>query len=196
MTGYEAFALFNSLKLHFTQDSYDYFKYNGKSNVSVDVFENRKDKYHFYKLSRLYPNKDECALFIISNLLDKENLWIGELLEPDAEVKFLARQKVIQSLTYTFENDMQKIFENCKDPNDLLKTNGDYPKLLSMTLFKDIELETLCILNGILNFVPMWAKKIDDTIRWPLYKKKIVKYTPFINYDQTKFKFILKKALK
>lgn len=196
MTGYEAFALFNSLKLHFTQDSYDYFKYNGKSNVSVDAFENRKDKYHFYKLSRLYPNKEECALFIISNLLDKDNLWVGELLEPDAEVKFLARQKVIQSLSYTFENEVNKIFDECKNPNDLLRTNGEYPKLLSMALFKEIQIETLCVLNSILNFVPMWTNKIDDTIRWPMYRKKILKYSPFINYDQTKFKSILKKALK
>ena len=196
MTGYEAFALFNSLKLHFTQDSYDYFKYNGKSNVSVDAFENRKDKYHFYKLSRLYPNKEECALFIISNLLDKDNLWVGELLEPDAEVKFLARQKIIQSLSYTFENEVNKIFDECKNPNDLLKTNGEYPKLLSMALFKEIQIETLCVLNSILNFVPMWTNKIDDTIRWPMYRKKMLKYSPFINYDQTKFKSILKKALK
>ncbi len=196
MTGYEAFALFNSLKLHFTQDSYDYFKYNGKSNVSVDAFENRKDKYHFYKLSRLYPNKEECALFIISNLLDKDNLWVGELLEPDAEVKFLARQKIIQSLSYTFENEVNKIFDECKNPNDLLRTNGEYPKLLSMALFKEIQIETLCVLNSILNFVPMWTNKIDDTIRWPMYRKKMLKYSPFINYDQTKFKSILKKALK
>lgn len=196
MTGYEAFALFNSLKLHFTQDSYDYFKYNGKSNVSVDAFENRKDKYHFYKLSRLYPNKEECALFIISNLLDKDNLWVGELLEPDAEVKFLARQKIIQSLSYTFENEVNKIFDECKNPNDLLRTNGEYPKLLSMALFKEIQIETLCVLNSILNFVPMWTNKIDDTIRWPMYRKKMLKYSPFINYDQPKFKSILKKALK
>ena len=51
MTGYETFALFNSLKLHFNRESYDYFKYNGKSNISVDAFENRRDKYHFHKLS-------------------------------------------------------------------------------------------------------------------------------------------------
>ena len=44
--GYEAFGLYESLKLHFTKDSYDFHKYNGKSNISVTSFENRKDKYH------------------------------------------------------------------------------------------------------------------------------------------------------
>ena len=59
MTGYEAFGLYESLKLHFSKDSYDFFKYNGKTNISVTSFENRKDKYHFYKLSRKYTNKDD-----------------------------------------------------------------------------------------------------------------------------------------
>ena len=50
--GYEAFSMYQSLKLHFNQQSYDFFKYNGKTNTSKMVFENRKDKYHFYKLAR------------------------------------------------------------------------------------------------------------------------------------------------
>ena len=58
-TGFAAYALWNALKLHFTSDSYDYFKYNGKTSISVTSFENRKDKYHFYKLSRKFTNKDD-----------------------------------------------------------------------------------------------------------------------------------------
>ena len=53
-TGFAAFALYNALKLHFTSESYDYFKYNGKTNVSPQSFMTRKDKYQFYKLSRKY----------------------------------------------------------------------------------------------------------------------------------------------
>ena len=37
-TGFAAFALYNALKLHFTSDSYDYFKYHGKTNVSKTTF--------------------------------------------------------------------------------------------------------------------------------------------------------------
>ena len=196
MTGYEAFCLFNSLKLHFTQDSYDYFKYHGKSNLSVESFENRKDKYYYYKLSRLYPDKDECTMFIVSNLLSKENLWIGQLIEPDAEVNFLARQKVKQSLTYQFTNDVQKIFVDGMNPNCLLKTTGQYPKLLTMTLQGEVQIETLCILNSILKFFPMWTEKIQDTISWPIFRRKVLKYTPFIECDYTKYKLILKKELK
>ncbi len=86
MTGYETFALFNSLKLHFNRESYDYFKYNGKSNISVDAFENRRDKYHFHKLSRKYTNKEDMELFFVSNLVEKPNTWAGDLLTEEADI--------------------------------------------------------------------------------------------------------------
>ena len=74
ISGYEAFGLYQSLKLHFTTDSYDYFKYNGKTKVTVTAFENRKDKYHFYKLSRKYTNKEDLINFIVANLIEDEKL--------------------------------------------------------------------------------------------------------------------------
>jgi len=49
-SGFSAFALYNAIKLHFTTDSYDYFKYHGKTNVTRDNFAIRKDKYTFYTI--------------------------------------------------------------------------------------------------------------------------------------------------
>ena len=86
MTGYEAFCLFQAIKLHFTSASYDFFKYNGKSNISVTAFENRKDKYHFYKLSRKFPNKEMLIEFLVANFLEKDKLWVGDLLNEEAEI--------------------------------------------------------------------------------------------------------------
>ena len=64
ITGYEAFCLYQAIKLHFTTDYYDYFKYGGKSKISVDAFENRKDKFYFYKLSRRLQSKDDLVDFL------------------------------------------------------------------------------------------------------------------------------------
>jgi hypothetical protein len=195
MTGYEAFGLYESLKLHFTKDTYDYFKYNGKTNISVQSFENRKDKYFFYKLSRKYTNKEDLIDFLVANFIQNEKVWIGSLLSEDADVAYRQRQKTIQSLSYTFENDCRKMFEELDNPNVALATNGDYPMLLTKTLRKEITLESLCLLNMILKFLPMWENKIDDTIRWPEYRRKIVKYTAFLPQDSVKYKLILKKVI-
>jgi len=194
MTGYEAFSIYNSLKLHFTSSSYDYFKYNGKSNISIEAFENRKDKYHFYKLSR-QNEKEDYIEFLVSNFLIKENLWAGDLLQEEAIIAYKLRMATIQSLGYKFQSDCQKLKDSVSSPNELLITDGDYPKLLTMTLQKDIHLETLVIMNSIMNFLPMWDKKISDTIRYPEFSRKVKKYAPFLQFDKVKFKNIIMKEL-
>jgi hypothetical protein len=196
MTAYEVFCLYHSLKLHFTQQSYDYFRYQGKSKVTIDSFEVRKDKWHFSKLSRKFTNKEECVSFLVANFLEDEKVWIGSLLTEEADIIFKKRQKVIQSLSYTFENDCLKLFEHNENPNGLLKvTNGEHPVLLKKTMRKEIEIETACILNMILNFLPNWQTKISDTIIWPIWQTKILKYAPFLPQDTVKYKLLLKKVL-
>ena len=194
--GYEAFSMYQSLKLHFNQQTYDFFKYNGKTNTSKLVFENRKDKYHFYKLARKVTHKDDLVSFLVANFVENENVWVGDLLTEDAEVKFRKHQKIIQSLSYIFENDCKVIFEDCKDPNDVIRViDGEYPILLKKALRKEIHVETLCLLAQILGFLPMWNKKITDTIPWPEYQKKLTKYAHFLPQDMVKYKLILKKII-
>jgi len=196
MTGYETFGLYQALKLHFTQESYDFFKYNGKTNISVTTFENRKDKYHFYKLSRRLAQKDDMIDFIVANLVEDEKTWVGSLLMQESEVNYRKHQKVIQSMSYTFENDCKLIFGNCiLNPNEVLMTDGDYPVLLKKGLQKSVNIESVCLLNNMLGFVPMWSKKIADTIHWPNYRMKLLKYSAFIPKDDVKYKLILKKVL-
>jgi len=194
MTGYEAYCLYTSLKLHFTQESYNYFKYGGKTNVSIESFENRKDKYHYYKISRRYE-KDEYVNFLVANFLIDSNVWIGKLLEDEAHQNYLSRQKIQQSLMYSFENDCRNLFEEVKNPNDLLTNTDNYPILLSKVFRKETNIETLIILSDILGFLPMWCKKINDTIQWPNFYHKLTKYKLFLNYDKTKYQQKLKSIL-
>ena len=196
MTGYEAFSIYNALKLHFSQQSYDYFKYNGKSRISIDSFENRKDKYHFYKLSRKYK-EEEYINFLVANFIVNEKTWAGDLLKTEAEVNYLRRMKYMQSMTYSFENDCNLVFEELDDPNEVLRVeDGEYPVLLLMALRKEIQPETLVILNALLNFFPAWSKNVADTIRWPDYRMKMLKYTAFVPFDSVKYRLMLKKVIE
>ena len=195
MTGYEAYELFQALKRHFTQEKFDFFKYRGHINTSKEAFENRKDKWHFYKLSRKFGTKQELTDFLIANFLDNENIWVNNLLVEEADIRYIEYKKVMQSLAYTFENDCISLFEDCKDPNSLLVTNGDYPILLTKALRKEIHIQTLVLLNNILGFVPMWSKTITDTIRWPNYHMKMLKIASFLPRDSVRYKLILKKVL-
>ena len=194
-SGYAAFAMYNSLKLHFTSKSYDYFKYHGKTNVSSVTFLKNKSKYQFYKLARKY-NLDELRDFYIANFLEGDK-WVGEIANADGEEVYKKWQKTQQSLTYTFENDIIYLLSNGGSPDEMLEVKpNSYPVLMHLVQLKQVSLETLCILNDIMKFFPMWDKKIDDDIVWPDFKMKCEKYTPFLNYDKVKFKAILKEKIK
>jgi hypothetical protein len=196
MTGYEVFCLYQSLKLHFSQESYDYFKYQGKSRVTIESFENRKDKWHFSKLSRKFNNKDECIDFLVANFIENDKVWVGSLLTEEADAIYRERQRVIQSLSYTFENDCTRLFDTGEDPNSIIKSiDGEHPVLLKKTMQKEVQIETLCILNSILQFLPMWKKRINDTIIWPIWQMKMLKYAAFLPSDVVKYKLILKKVI-
>lgn len=193
MTGYEAFCLYTGLKLHFTS-SYDYFKYNGKVKVTVDAFDNRRDKYFFHRIARKY-NKEEFTDFLVANFLEDPGVWIGKLLDEEANERYVQYQKNMQSLGYIFEEDCRHLFESVDNPNDVLKTSGEHPVLLKKAFRNEVSIQTVYILNQILNFVPVWKEKIVDTIVWPNFENKLNKYSGFIRIDLTKYKLILKKCL-
>lgn len=193
MTGYEAFCLYSGLKLHFTS-SYDFFKYNGKLKTNIDAFDNRKDKYYFHRIARKY-NKEEFTDFLVANFLENPGVWIGKLLDEEANQIYVQYQKNMQSLGYIFEEDCKHLFESVDNPNDILKTNGEHPILLKKAFRNEVSFQTVYILNQILNFVPVWKQKINDTIVWPNFESKLNKYSGFIRVDLTKYKLILKKCL-
>jgi hypothetical protein len=195
-SGFAAYALYNALHLHFTSKSYDYFKYNGKTNVTKDTFAKKKDKFTFYKLSRKYSITD-LKYFYIANLLENPDQWSNELLSQDAEEIFKRWQKTNQSLTYIVQNDLDKLLDLVNNPNDLLRVkDNEHPILMLNVMSKSTQLETLIIMEDILNFFSMWDKKIIETYIWPSFKMKCLKYKPFLNYDKNKFKTILKEKIE
>jgi hypothetical protein len=162
--------------------------------VTVDAFDNRRDKYFFHRIARKY-NKEEFTDFLVANFLEDPGVWIGKLLDEEANERYVQYQKNMQSLGYIFEEDCRHLFESVDNPNDILKTSGEHPVLLKKAFRNEVSIQTVYILNQILNFVPVWKQKIVDTIVWPNFENKLNKYSGFIRIDLTKYKLILKKCL-
>ena len=77
--------------------------------------------------------------------------------------------------------------------SDLFIVEDDqYPIILKMALQSEILLETFIILNKILGFVGRWTE-ISDTVIWPIYKRKALKYSAFFaNMNISEYKDILR----
>lgn len=180
---FESYKLYNALKLHF-ESGYDAVKYNFKSNVTPKSFFNRKDKYFFAKLAKKH-NK-ELKDYYISNF--KAGLsYVGDMMDAEAEQNYVDHKRIQESIHRVFSVDINRLGEEDVIFNKLFESvDGQHPHLIKLWLQEEISLETVVILNAIFGFIPRESVKISDTIIWPDTKRKIEKYTPFVNFNRDK----------
>ena len=191
VTPFETYRTYLSMKSHFTNPKFDFFKYGGKSRATITSFNKRKDKYWFEKTSRKYTDQ-EVVDFLLSNFVNAtnpQNLWIGEIIN-SGERTYAEWKMRQQSLTYMFteqsenllsENDLEKVF-NC---------SKGHPIVLKKYLGGEISLETLSILEKVFSFQKNFDKKLTDPV-WETVSLKLKKYLPFININVFHFKNILR----
>jgi len=194
VTPFETYQHYLSLKNHFTNPKYDFFKYGAKTRASVTSFNKRKDKYWFEKTSRKYDDK-EVVNFLVSNFVsadNPQNLWIGEIINSGERTyaEWMRRQ---QSLTYLFkEQSNELLLENKLE--DVFNCSKGHPIILKKFLSGQLSLETLVIYDKIFGFSKTFDKKLDDPV-WETVSLKIKKYSPFINMDIFQFKRILRDII-
>ena len=195
MSPFEVYSNFLAFKNHFTKKNYDYFKYCGKTRASLDSFHKRKDRYFFEKISR-QKNDEEIKSFFVANFAecnDPERLWIGDIIR-NGEDTYLNWLKKSQSLTYLFKTECEVFISKENFENLFDCKNGNHPELLKKYLQKALTLETLVILNMILNYVKDFDKKMNDPV-WEMMSLKIQKYQTFLNIDVVGYKKILKEII-
>lgn len=187
---FESFKLYNALKLHFESDSYDAFKYNFKTNVKATSFLKRKDKYFFAKVARQYE-KDMMGYYV-SNFKNGVS-YVGDMINTYGEHNYLEHKRIQESIHRVFSVDINIMSEQGELDKLLTSEDGQYPLIVQLWMQEDISIESVCILNSILGFIPRESDKISDTIMWPDIKRKIEKYSPFVNFDVDKCKNLLIK---
>ena len=194
VTPFETYQSYLSMKSHFTNRKYDFFRYGGKSRATMASFNKRKDKYWFEKTSRKYSD-EEVLNFLLANFVttdNPQNLWIGEIIN-SGERNYAEWMRRKQSLTYLFKEQSEKL---------LLETNLEkvfdcskgHPLVLKRYLGGELSLETLAILEKIFSFAKDFDQKLKDPV-WETVSLKLKKYIPFININVFHYKKILRKLI-
>lgn len=177
----KAYQEYVALRLHFTQDRYDYFKYYGKtSTIKETTFEARNDVFHFRKLERRY--KDNLTDFYIANMSQGVK-GIRDMVTIEAEKRYVDWKRHMESLTYRFKQDMCNVVESCSNVSQAWNTNGDHPDILRLYLGGKVSIESLILSDRVLKFHDTWNARITDTIIWPDVSRLMRKYGPFVKAD-------------
>jgi len=183
---FKAYIEYLALKKHFTTDNYDYHKYNGKVKASFEKFTTRNDAFFFHKLSK----KRDWNKVLLANVVKNQSVWIRDIVEETGESVFLAWESRMDSITYTFKEDLKKLNEDYT--SNFFVKNGQYPLLLTLYLQYRISLESFSILAHSAKVYEYWEKEISDRIVAKDIIRLSKKYYPFLEIDQKKFSGIVK----
>ena len=196
VTPYEVYQKYLSLKQHFNNKNYDYFKFQGKVRANESSFEKRKDKHHFIRLSKIYKD-EELTKFFVSNFVKSKDLWVGNATSPEGRSNYIAWKTKIQSLPYVFENEVEAMFDKNETFNDIFNVeDGQHPPIVRHVFGNEVSLETFIVLDSILNFTSKFNEKIEETVIWPELYSMINNYAPFVVVNKQKYVDILKKQVE
>ena len=194
VTPFETYQTYLSMKSHFTNRKYDFFKYGGKSRATMSSFNKRKDKYWFEKTSRKYSD-EEVLDFLLANFVNADtpqNLWIGEIIN-SGERTYAEWMRRKQSMTYIFKEQSEKLLSET-DLEKLFNCSKGHPLVLKRYLGGEISLETLTILEKVFSFRKDFDKKLQDPV-WEVVNLKIKKYSPFLNINVFNYKKLLREMI-
>ena len=194
VTPFETYQSYLSMKSHFTNPKYDFFKYGGKSRATMSSFNKRKDKYWFEKTSRKFSDQ-EVVNFLLSNFVstdNPQNLWIGEIIN-SGERTYADWTRRQQSLSYLFKEQLKELLSN-KSLDEVFNCSKGHPLILKKYLGGEVSLETLVILERVFSYVTNFDVKLRDPV-WESVSLKIKKYIPFLNINVFQYKKLLRELV-
>lgn len=196
--GFDVYKTYLGVKLHFTTKTYDFVKYGGKVNASLESFTKRKDRYFFHKLSTRY-RPDDILDFFIANFIKNSKGWAGDLLQSDGKDTFMAYKKYKEAFTYHFRNDCVLVNNLFNDrglsfDDGFRVFDGQHPRFLRLLLQGRITYQTAVAFQHHLSYLPDWNVQIKENVVWPEIAFKITKLKPFVKFNFTETKLIMREV--
>ena len=201
MTGFDAYITYLALKQHFTNDTYDFFKYNGRVRANKESFDVRRDRFFFVKLANKFKMKpNELTDYLVANLLHDPTAWIGSMVGIQADKIYQEWKRSQQSLMYQMETEISKIADEMEVPltekqfeSLFVCLDGQHPELLSLYSQDEISIETLIGFDLVFGCFKKWNAQIHDTVIWPDIYKLCQNYKPFLSVNKEKCRDVMVK---
>ena len=146
-------------------------------------------------MSKIYKD-EELTKFLVANFVKTKDLWVGNATSPEGRSNYIAWKTKIQSLPYVFENELEEMFDENENFNDIFNVeDGQHPPIVRHVFGEEVSLETFIVLDSILNFTSKFNEKIEETVIWPELYSMCNNYAPFVVVNKQKYVDILKKQV-
>ena len=186
----DVYLMYCAMKAHFSKNNYDFHKYGGKTKVSRDSFWKRKDKYFFVKLAKKHDDRDSIQDYLVSNFIRDRRGYIANFNDENYKV-WKDRKTDFYNIFFDELRPLMKDFE------PLFQTkNNNHPKLLKEFLGDRVSLETLIILDDLVDFSKKWDKELKEDIVWPDLKKLMKNYKGFLTIDKNRYRIRLLELIE
>jgi len=186
----DIYLMYCAMKAHFSKNSYDFHKYGGKTKVSRDSFWKRSDKYFFVKLAKKHDDRDSIQDYLVSNFIRDRRGYIANFNDENYKV-WKDRKTDFYNIFFDELRPLVKDFE------PLFQTkNNNHPKLLKEFLGDRVSLETLIILDDLVDFSKGWDRELKEDIVWPDLKKLMKNYKGFLTIDKNRYRIRLLELIE
>lgn len=183
MTPFKCYKLYVALKRHFTDEKYNFFKYNGKLKLNEESFDRRRDKGLFYTLA----NKKDPLRTIIANIAYNPNIYVNDLLAEEATMIATKYTKYQESFMYSFKEEMKR-YERM---DEILKVvDGQYPRIVQDFVSREISIDTISVVDKVIHGCEYWSGLLSDPL-WDDINKQLTKYRPFVDINTKQYKTVI-----
>ena len=186
----DVYLMYCAMKAHFGKSDYDFVDYKCKTKIKRESFYKRKDRSFFAKLSRKYKTEEEIKNYFISNFIKDKKGYIANFNDEIYNSWKLKRQGFFD----LFELEMKPLVESFEDL--FVVENKQHPKLMKEFLGGRISLETLIIMDELVNFDPNWNRELEDDIIWLDLRNLMDNYERFLTIDREQYKIRLLKLIE
>ena len=186
----DVYLMYCAMKAHFGKGDYDFITYKGKTRIKRDTFYKRKDRSFFVRLSRKYKTEKEIKNYFVSNFIKNKKGYIANFSDDIFETWKLKRQSFFDM----FQVEMKPLVEAFENLFSI--ENGQHPKLMREFLGGRVSLETMIILNELVNYNPNWSKSLEDDIIWIDLRNLMNNYERFLTIDQEQYRIRLLKLIE
>ena len=190
MESIDVYIMYCAMKAHFSRKDYDFNKYGGKTKVSRDSFFKRKDRHFFVKLSRKYKTDIEIKNYYISNFIKDKRGYIANFSDDNYKSWLLKRSGF-------FEQFVIELSPYIKEFQPLFEVEGNnHPKLLKEFLGSRVSLETMIVLDELVEYGKNWDKLLEGDIIWIDLKKLMENYKGFLTINKNLYRMKLLKLIE